>query len=59
METKAISSQYNDLSEFLIKHSVNNKNIESDNKKKITHTRIGNKELNINGGSYNISKTIL
>ena len=34
METKAISSQYNDLSDFLIKHSVNNKNIESDNKKK-------------------------
>jgi P4 family phage/plasmid primase-like protien len=57
METmKSSSSHYNDLSEFLTKHSVN-KNAGSGNQKKtITHTRIGNTELNVYGGSYSIDK---
>ena len=45
------SSQYNDLSDFLSKH--NSKNI---NKGQITHTRIGNQELNVYGGSFTINK---
>jgi len=39
-------SQYKDLSEFLAKHYAKNGTI--------THTRIGDKELNIHGGSYSI-----
>jgi P4 family phage/plasmid primase-like protien len=45
------ASQYNDLSDFLTKHSGKNAD-----KTKITHTRIGNTELNVYGGSYIISK---
>jgi len=57
METMiSSSSQYNDLSDFLSKHSVNNKTIGTGNKKVITHTRIGNQELNIYGGSFSIDK---
>ena len=54
--TIAQSKNYNDLSEFLSKHSVS-KN--SNATGTITHTRIGNKELNIYGGSYSISPTEL
>ncbi len=49
------SSQYNDLSDFLSKHSVN-KNSGTGDKKIITHTRIGNQELNVYGGSFSIEK---
>ena len=57
METMiSSSSQYNDLADFLSKHCVNNKNIGAENKKIITHTRIGNQELNVYGGSFSIEK---
>jgi P4 family phage/plasmid primase-like protien len=47
------SSQYNDLGDFLSKHSSKN----ATNKDTIiTHTRIGNQELNVYGGSYSICK---
>ena len=54
---KSISSQYSDLSDFLSKHKPDN-NITSGlkNQKITSHTRIGNKELNIYGGAYSISK---
>ena len=45
------TSQYKDLSEFLAKH-----NAKDEKGVPITHTRIGNKELNIYGGSYIIPK---
>jgi hypothetical protein len=45
------SSHYNDLSEFLTKHS-NSK--ASGNQKTITHTRIGSQELNVYPGAYSI-----
>jgi P4 family phage/plasmid primase-like protien len=45
------SDKYSKFTDFLIKHSI--KNSED---KTITHTRIGDKELNIYGGSYNIPK---
>lgn len=48
------SSQYNDLSDFLNKHS--SKKINTNTKKTITHTRIGSTELNMYGGSYCIEK---
>jgi P4 family phage/plasmid primase-like protien len=51
MATMISSSQYNDLTDFLAKHIV-----KKDENKIITHTRIPNKELNIYGGAYNISK---
>jgi P4 family phage/plasmid primase-like protien len=52
------SSQYNDLSEFLTKHNYKKTSGNSENKDEIkeTHTRIGNKELNIYGGSFQILK---
>jgi P4 family phage/plasmid primase-like protien len=56
METMISSSQYTDLSDFLSKHSVNNKTASSVNQKNITHTRIANPELNIYGGCYSIEK---
>jgi P4 family phage/plasmid primase-like protien len=57
METMiSSSSQYNDLTDFLSKHSVNNKNTGAGNKKKITHTRIASTELNVYGGVYSIDK---
>lgn len=56
METMlSSSSQYNDLSDFLLKHSVN-KNASSGNQKMMTHTRIGCQEMNVYGGSYSIDK---
>lgn len=50
------SSQYTDLSEFLANHKANNITAGTANQKKITHTRIGDSELNIYGGSYSIEK---
>lgn len=51
MTTMISSSQYNDLSDFLAKHNSKNKDRDV-----ITHTRIGNQELNIYGGSFSINK---
>ena len=48
------SSQYNDLSDFLTKHS-NSKT--SGNQKIITHTRIGSQDLNVYAGAYSIEKS--
>jgi len=45
------TSHYNDLQEFLTKHS-NSKT--SGNQKTITHTRIGSQELNVYPGAYSI-----
>jgi hypothetical protein len=42
-------SNYYNLTDFLRKHSV-----KKDDTKEITHTRIGNTELNIYGGKYHI-----
>lgn len=51
INTMITTSQYKDLTEFLIKHNAkNDKNISP------THTRIGDKELNIYAGSYIIPK---
>jgi len=50
----ASSLQYNDLNDFLTKH--NTKNFQEGKEVKPTHTRIGNPELNIYGGSYYIPK---
>jgi len=52
------SSHYNDLSEFLTKHNAKNteQNSVNSSSKNITHTRIGNKDLNIYGGSFTIEK---
>ena len=55
-----LSSNYTNLNDFLIKHNaVKNKNTnKKDNEENgsfITHTRIGNKELGIYGGSYTIT----
>ena len=49
MISSSSSSHYNDLSDFLTKHS-NSKT--SGNQKTITHTRIGNQELNVYPGAY-------
>ena len=52
------SSQYNDLSDFLTKHNA--KNIGQHNvPHSITHTRIGNPDLNIYGGKFTIEKDVL
>jgi P4 family phage/plasmid primase-like protien len=57
METMiSSSSQYNDLSDFLSKHSVNNKTSGAGSQKTITHTRIGSQELNVYGGAFSIDK---
>ena len=57
METmKSSSSHYNDLPDFLSKHTVDKNANSGSQPKTITHTRIGNKELNLYGGSYSISK---
>lgn len=51
INTMINTSQYKDLTEFLIKHNAkNDKNVSP------THTRIGDKELNIYPGSYIIPK---
>ena len=58
-----LSSRYSNLNDFLIKHNaVKNKNTnknegeENPTSTSITHTRIGNKECGIYGGSYTILK---
>jgi P4 family phage/plasmid primase-like protien len=57
METmKSSSSHYNDLPDFLSKHTVDKNATSGSQPKTITHTRIGNKELNVYGGSYSINK---
>jgi len=54
MITMATTSQYTDLSDFLTKHNAKNiQNSAAD--KEISHTRIGSPDLNIYGGSFNIS----
>jgi P4 family phage/plasmid primase-like protien len=54
MITMATTSHYTDLSDFLTKHNAKNiQNSAAD--KEITHTRIGSPDLNIYGGSFNIS----
>lgn len=54
MTTMATTSHYTDLSDFLTKHNAKNiQNTAAD--KEITHTRIGSPDLNIYGGSFNIS----
>ena len=54
MITMATNIQYSDLSDFLAKHTV--KSGSTNENKEITHTRIGNTDLNIYGGSYHIDK---
>jgi P4 family phage/plasmid primase-like protien len=54
MTTMATTSHYTDLSDFLTKHNAKNiQNSAAD--REITHTRIGSPDLNIYGGSFNIS----
>ena len=54
MITMATTSHYTDLSDFLTKHNAKNiQNTAAD--KEISHTRIGSPDLNIYGGSFNIS----
>ena len=48
------TSQYKDLNEFLAKHNAKSEKI--NNGISATHTRIGDKELNIYGGAYIIPK---
>ncbi len=50
----SLSSQYTDLNDFLIKHNASK--TAGDKKSVITHTRIGNAEMKIYGGSYSIPK---
>ena len=52
MNTMLSSSQYNDLPDFLTKHNASG----SATKGKPTHTRIGDKDLNVYGGSFIIDK---
>ena len=54
-----ISSQYKDLPEFLSKHSISHLNSLGTGNYEITHTRIGNPELSIYGGSYHIDENDL
>jgi len=53
---ESMNAQYKDLNEFLSKH---NSNKTANENRIITHTRIGDKSMNINGGSYNIPKNEL
>jgi len=56
--TMSTSSQYKDYNEFMAKHSAkNDQKIGSSDC--FTHTRIPDKELNIYGGSYIVSKSEL
>ena len=48
-QMNTLSSQFKDLNEFLVKHST--KNALEGERGAATHTRIGNKELNIYGGA--------
>jgi len=56
METMTSSSHYNDLSDFLSKHYAKTTTNE---KSKSSHTRIGNTDLNVYGGSYLIENNDL
>lgn len=58
MTTMTTTSHYNDLSDFLTKHNARSpsQSSGSSSSKTITHTRIGNQELNVYGGSYSIDK---
>ena len=47
--------KYKNFNDFLKKHSKSNKSSDTDSSSSPTHTRIGEKELNIHGGSYIIS----
>jgi hypothetical protein len=51
MNGMSLQSQYQDLNEFLAKHSIKNEKGQT-----ATHTRIPDKELNIFGGSFVIPK---
>ena len=53
MNTMISSSQYNDLADYLAKHNTKTTNKD---KTTITHTRIGNQELNIYGAAFTINK---
>ena len=53
MSSSLNTSQYNDLQDFLTKHS-NSKT--SGNQKTITHTRIGSQDLNVYPGAYSIEQ---
>jgi len=55
--TMASSSQFQDLNEFLAKHSAKNEN--TGEKPTFTHTRIPDKDLNIYPGSYIIPNETL
>jgi P4 family phage/plasmid primase-like protien len=56
METMiSSSSQYNDLSDFLTKHTIS-KSSGDTNQQKITHARIGSKELNVYAGAFSIGR---
>jgi hypothetical protein len=51
--TMTTTSQFKDLNEFLAKHSAkNNENNKPGDSTTFTHTRIGDKNLNIYAGSY-------
>ena len=51
-----MASYYKDLAEFLSKHSTSHLNsLSQDKKYEYTHTRIGNKDLNVFPGSYHVS----
>ena len=52
--TMITSSQYTDFKDFLVKHSA-----KANAGSQFTHTRIGDKELNIYGGAYVIPKESL
>ena len=58
MNTMIASSHYTDLSDFLAKHNAKNseKTGGSATTKTMTHTRIGNQELNVYGGSFSVDK---
>ena len=51
------SSHYTDLSDFLAKHNAkNSEKTGGSATKTMTHTRIGNPELNVYGGSFSVDK---
>ena len=57
MNMMTTSSQYNELSDFLTKHNASNpQNTNTNTKSNSTHTRIGNKDLKIYGGNFDIPK---
>jgi hypothetical protein len=51
MNGMSTSCYYKDLSEFLAKHNISPNSTEA---KEVTHTRIGNKDLNVYGGKFHI-----